>query len=97
MKCDAERGLTDGDWQVVRFWISVQDQVINLGTLESGGQYFAPRVEAWLAMMDLFMVPREDREDLLEKARYLHELVQGRKKVLPAMTLSEDELRDVDA
>lgn len=90
---EAVDNLTQEDWDVVAFYRNVRDQVVNqapLGT-KDGKPYTTPRLEAWEAACRLYGVPREQRCDLIETARWLHEYVEDRgDSAMKSAAMTED-------
>lgn len=96
--CSAESELTADDWAIVDFWVRVQDQVVNIFPNQAEGQpYLAPRLEAWVAALDLFSVPADGRRTMIEQAEFLHELMHDRRKLNIAHTLDPVLLRPLGA
>lgn len=92
--CVAREGLTDDDWAVVRYWEMVADQVVNLTPLgiEGGGTWLAPNLASWVAAADLALIPKRDQPRLISQARYLQELISGRKTERGVFSLAEEAL-----
>lgn len=96
LACGAAAEMVQEDWDVVDFWVAVQDQVVPLPILEDGAVYLAPRLEGWLAMCDLLGLDQARRRVLIEGATHLHELVHERVKNYMVHLMDPADLRPLE-
>lgn len=79
VQCTAERNLTEDDWQTVRFYDLVRDQVVNLNPMGEEA-WIVMRLEAVESACRLYRVPPDERMPLVDSVRALFECVQGRNR-----------------
>lgn len=94
MACEAEKYLTADDWDVVFFYQRVADQIVVIR--EGEEPWYAPRIEGWLAVAEVYVIPADARPTLFEDARLLHEAVHGRLKLPEAFSVPSAELAPVE-
>lgn len=80
VNCEAEQHLEASDWDYVRFYHLVKDQIVNLTPMgDANGQaWLVLRLEALESACRLYRIPEEDQVEMVETARNLFEAVQGR-------------------
>lgn len=80
MQCQAQDALLVQDWEIVDFYRSVSEQVLNLtpfGT-KDGSVWIVPRYEGWVAGLLIMEVPQALWKTIVADAEFIHNLIRGR-------------------
>jgi hypothetical protein len=88
----AQANLVPNDWKIIEFYLFVSDQMINLTPAAAEKPFLAPRLEAWLAACEVLDIPKEQRAWLIDKARLIHRIVEGREKITGLWEIDPAEL-----
>lgn len=80
VNCEANKHLADGDWDCIKFYHLVKDQIVNITPMgdAQGKSLLVLRLEALESACRLYRVPEGEQMDMVEIARNIFEAVQGR-------------------
>lgn len=97
-QCAAEKHLHPEDWEAVKFYGRVSDQVMPLNPMgdKEGYTHPAPRLEGWLAVLTAYDYPRWQWPRLISAGRRLFDLMHDGERTpgLYQMSLEELGVRD---
>lgn len=81
--CEAQEWLDQDDWEVIRFYQFVSDQVVNLAPLgtKDDKPWLAPILSEWLLAAQLLNI--EDPLQIIQQTRFLHSFIQERVPGMP--------------
>lgn len=96
--CLAQRNLLPEDWDAVRFYERVADQVVCLNPMgdKDGQLHFTPRLEGWLAVLRAYQYPESSYRTLISRARYLFQVIHSEHRTPGLLQMDPEELRGMD-